>query len=155
METKIRSDIPLEMTIKIGLYCTSGRPLESVNLSIDDYSKRLVISCFDSSNLVSSKFNGFETLSNIVKKEFINEFEYVFPLDANKDKAEIIVKEVNDIVLLDYATVQFSVKYTGFRKFMLRWRKTCHVIGTFFFSTLISSCFILSFVLVFSYVVNS
>ncbi|QEU62211.1 Fld1 [Kluyveromyces lactis] len=152
-DNEIRSDIPLDVTLNLGIYCTSHRPIEAVTLSIDDNPRKLPLACFDNLNFLSSRFNGFDSVSKTVKKDVINDFKFGFPVNPDNKRIRIDLKDYTEDYLLSYINVQFSVKYTGFRRFLLSWRRTCHLLGTLLFASLISSCFLLSFTGVFSYIV--
>lgn len=151
-DTMVRSDIPLEITINLGIYCTSQKPIESAVLKIDNKSQRLALTCFQNVDFLSTRFTGFDSVSKTIKKDMINEFKFEFPVNPDKKKIHIQLSDYTENHLLDHINAQFSVKYTGFRKFLLKWRITCHIFGTLIFASLISACFLLSFMVAFGYI---
>ncbi|CDO92152.1 unnamed protein product [Kluyveromyces dobzhanskii CBS 2104] len=150
-DTGVRTDIPLDVTLNLGVYCTSHRPIESITLLIDGEPRKLPLVCFDNLDFLASRFNGFDSVSKTVKKDIINEFKYGFPVNLDNKKIKIELSDTTDNHLVDRMNVQFSVRYTGLRKFLLSWRRTCHIFGTLIFASLISGCFLLSFTAAFGY----
>lgn len=150
-ESKLRTDIPYELTLRFGLFCTSEVPINSAILEIDKVETRISLACFKDTSEASKRFGRLDSLASIVKKEYVNDFEFIFPIHPKKGTMSIEIRNHDDITL-DYAHVQISMEYKGFRRFLTRLPKTSHFLGAIVFTILISFCFFLSFAFVFGYI---
>ncbi|AET38745.1 seipin Ecym_3252 [Eremothecium cymbalariae DBVPG len=143
---------PYVLNIQLEIYCLKALPLETVEVCVNNERKIFIVTCFNSLEHAIQHKPYQRRLVEHVQHEYVNTLEVNdFLVSTHSDMVNVTVTSTGGGAMLfgQDTHYELNMQLEGIRYVMLRWYKTCHILGTASFVAIISGWFFFSFTVAF------